>query len=80
MNAMVRDLNVFDRQKRESDDPNAPYEIIAEGDDLSDHLARMRLFAHGVNRAGFAYRGQRQNSNSFAASAYELVNSHPQQV
>jgi hypothetical protein len=69
MNAMVRDRNVFDRQKEKSDDPSAPYEIIAEGDDLSGHLARMQLFAHGVNRAGFAYRGQRQNSNSFAASA-----------
>ncbi|MBR1212581.1 hypothetical protein [Bradyrhizobium sp. JYMT SZCCT0180] len=68
MNAMVRDLNVFDKQKRESDDPNAPYEVIAEGDDLSGHLARMRLFADGVNRAGIAYRGQHQNSNSFAAA------------
>jgi hypothetical protein len=69
MNAMVRDLNVFDRQKRESDDPNAPYEVIAEGDDLSGHLARMQRFAHDVNREGIAYRGQGQNSNSFAASA-----------
>ncbi|MBR1270959.1 hypothetical protein JQ629_26130 [Bradyrhizobium sp. AUGA SZCCT0222] len=69
MNAMVRDRDAFDRKKEESDDPNAPYEIIAEGDDLSGHLARMQRFAHDVNRAGFAYRGQRQNSNSFAASA-----------
>ncbi|CAN0452271.1 unnamed protein product, partial [Phaeothamnion confervicola] len=52
------------RQKEKSDDPNAPYEVIAEGDDLSGHLVRMRLFAHGVNRAGVAYRGQNQNSNS----------------
>ncbi|MBR1194914.1 hypothetical protein JQ574_02605 [Bradyrhizobium sp. AUGA SZCCT0158] len=66
---MVRDRSVFDRQKEKSDDPSAPYEIIAEGDDLSGHLARMQIFAHGVNRAGIAYRGQHQNSNSFAASA-----------
>jgi hypothetical protein len=69
MNAMVRDRNAFDRQKEESDDPNAPYEIIAEGDDLSGHLAQMQRYAHEVNRAGFAYRGQGQNSNSFAAAA-----------
>jgi hypothetical protein len=71
MNAMVRDLNVFDKQKRESDDPNAPYEIIAEGDDLSGHLARMQRYAHDINRAGFAYRGQRQNSNTFAAAVLQ---------
>jgi hypothetical protein len=49
-----------------SSDPDAPYEVIAESDDLSGHLARMQLYAHGVNRAGFAYRGHRQNSNTFA--------------
>lgn len=31
----------------------------------------MRLFADGVNRAGIAYRGQHQNSNSFAAAALQ---------
>jgi hypothetical protein len=34
-------------------DPSAPYEIIAEGDDLSANFARMQLYAHGFNRAGF---------------------------
>jgi hypothetical protein len=52
-----------------SNDPNASHEIIAEGDDLSANLTRMQLFAQGVNRAGFAYRGQGQNSNSFASAA-----------
>jgi hypothetical protein len=49
--------------------PEAPYEEIAEGDDLSQNLARMQLFAHAVNGAGFAYRGDRQNSNTFAGAA-----------
>jgi hypothetical protein len=57
------------REHKTSHDSNAPYEIIAEGDDLSANLARMRLFAHAVNGAGFAYRGDRQNSNSFAGAA-----------
>ena len=29
----------------------------------------MQLFAHGFNKAGFAYRGDHQNSNTFAAAA-----------
>jgi hypothetical protein len=59
--------------------PNAPYEVIAEGDDLSANLARMQLFVHGLNVAGFAYRGDRQNSNSFAAAANRMskVDSSP---
>jgi hypothetical protein len=60
-----------------SDDPNAPYEIIAEGDDLSHHLARMQLFAHGFDRAGFAYRGDHQNSNSFASAALRAAELPP---
>ncbi len=31
----------------------------------------MRLFAHPLNGAGFAYRGDRQNSNSFAGAALQ---------
>ena len=61
------DAHVLDRKPGEV--PGAPYEVIAEGDDLSANLARMRLFAHAVNGAGFAYRGDRQNSNSFAGAA-----------
>jgi hypothetical protein len=52
-----------------SDDRDAPYETIAEGEDLSQNFARMQLFAHGFNRAGFAYRGDHQNSNTFAGAA-----------
>jgi hypothetical protein len=52
-----------------SDDPDAPYETIAEGEDLSQNFARMQLYAHGFNRAGFAYRGDHQNSNTFAGAA-----------
>lgn len=64
--AIVRNGQAPDAGDYPSSDRNAPYEVVAEGDDLSDHLARMRLYAHGVNRAGFAYRGHRQNSNTFA--------------
>jgi hypothetical protein len=60
-----------DVQVKASDDSNAPYETIAEGDDLSPNLARMQLFAHGVNQAGFAYRGDHQNSNSFASAVLQ---------
>lgn len=63
------DAHVRDRKPGEV--PNAPYEVIAEGDDLSANLARMQLFAHAVNGAGFAYRGVRQNSNSFAGAALQ---------
>lgn len=56
---------------------DAPYEIIAEGDDLSENLARMKLFAHGVNRAGLAYRGHHQNSNGFASGALLAGNLPP---
>jgi len=52
-----------------SDHPNAPYEVIAEANDLSENVARMQLYALGFNRAGFAYRGDRQNSNTFAGAA-----------
>ncbi|MDX6709474.1 MAG: hypothetical protein QOH96_490, partial [Blastocatellia bacterium] len=44
---------------------------------LSANLARMQLFAQGVNRAGFAYRGQRQNSNSFASAALQAGELRP---
>lgn len=67
MNARVVDM--MDRGSQESVDENPPYEVIAEGDDLSSHLDRMQLYAHGVNRAGIAYRGHHQNSNSFASGA-----------
>jgi hypothetical protein len=66
MNAEVTEVT-SDKEKRF--DPNSPYEEIAEGDDLSSHFARMQLYAHGVNRAGIAYRGSHQNSNSFASGA-----------
>ncbi|MES2192931.1 MAG: hypothetical protein V4517_00825 [Pseudomonadota bacterium] len=69
--AIVRDGQAADPRKHPSSDPNAPYEVIAEGDDLSGQLARMKLFAHGVNRAGFAYRGHHQNSNTFAGGALQ---------
>lgn len=58
-------------------DANAPYEPIAEGDDLSENLARMRLYALGVNDAGFTYRGQHQNSNSFASGALQAGGLRP---
>lgn len=64
--AIVRNGQASNAGAYPSSDPNAPYEVIAEGDDLSGHLARMQLYAHGVSRAGFAYRGHRQNSNTFA--------------
>jgi hypothetical protein len=63
------DAHVEDQKP--GDVPNAPYEIIAEGDDLSANLVRMQLFAHAVNVAGFGYRGDRQNSNSFAGAALQ---------
>ncbi|MFH1343579.1 MAG: hypothetical protein ABIL01_20600 [Pseudomonadota bacterium] len=63
------DAHVLDRKPGQV--PDAPYEVIAESDDLSANLARMRLFAEAVNRAGFAYRGDRQNSNSFAGAALQ---------
>ena len=69
------DAHVLDRNPGEV--PHAPYEEIAEGDDLSVNLARMRLFAHAVNGAGFAYRGDRQNSNSFASAALQAGELRP---
>jgi hypothetical protein len=69
--AIVRDGQAPDANEHPSSDPNAPYEVIAEGDDLSGHLARMQLFAHGVKRAGFVYRGHRQNSNTFAGGVLQ---------
>lgn len=68
MNARVSDLMKPGAQKGAAD-PNPPYEVIAEGDDLSPHFDRMQVYAHGVNRAGIAYRGDHQNSNSFASGA-----------
>jgi hypothetical protein len=56
-----------DREPNE-EDKNLAYEPIAEGADLSANWNRMQLFAHGVNRAGIAYRGDHQNSNSFASA------------
>jgi hypothetical protein len=64
-------IDAYVRERKAGHDSDAPYEIIAEGDDLSANLARMRLFAHAVNGAGFAYRGDRQNSNSFAGAALQ---------
>jgi hypothetical protein len=49
INAEVRSRKVTDDPKEPSDDPNAPYEIIAEGNDLSRHFARMQLYADGFN-------------------------------
>jgi hypothetical protein len=51
------------------DDQNYPYENIAEGPDLSSNFTKMQLYAAGVNSAGFAYRGDHQNSNTFASGA-----------
>jgi hypothetical protein len=62
-------INATVNEMEASDDPNVPYENIAEGEDLSENFARMQLFAHGFNRAGFAYRGDHQNSNTFAGAA-----------
>jgi hypothetical protein len=39
------------QRAKEGHDPDDPYEIVAEGDDLGESLARMKLFAHGFNRA-----------------------------
>ena len=50
------------------EDKKLAYETIAEGADLSSNWAKMQLFAHGFNRAGFAYRGDHQNSNSFGSA------------
>lgn len=58
-------------------DPNAPYEPIAEGDDLSEPFTRMHLFANGFNDAGFAYRGDHQNSNTFASAALKAAGLPP---
>jgi len=77
IDAQMRNRGVTDGRDEASDDPNAPYEVIAEGDDLSDHLARIQLFARGFNRAGFVYRGHHQNSNSFAAAALRAGNLPP---
>ena len=41
--AKVRDHEVSAHPKERSDDANAPYEIIAEGDDLGGHLARIEF-------------------------------------
>jgi hypothetical protein len=62
-------INAIARKAEASNHLNAPYETIAEGEDLSEKLARMQLFVHGFNQAGFAYRGDHQNSNTFAAAA-----------
>jgi hypothetical protein len=71
IDAIMRSSGSTDGPKEPCDDPNAPYEIITEGDDLSENLARMQLFASGLNRAGFAYRGDHQNSNTFAGAALQ---------
>jgi len=65
------------RKPEPSDDPNAPYEPIAEDDDLSGPFARMHLFATGFNGAGFAYRGDHQNSNTFASAALKAAGLPP---
>jgi hypothetical protein len=71
ISAKVREHEVPDAPKEESDHPSAPREIIAEGGDLSENLARMQLCAHGFNRAGFGYRGDHQNINTFASAALQ---------
>jgi hypothetical protein len=71
IHAKVRDRAESNTLEEASDDPNAPREIIAEGDDLSENLARIQLSAHGFNQAGFAHRGGRQNSNTFASAALQ---------
>jgi hypothetical protein len=64
-------INATVREAKASDDLNAPYETIDEGEDLSEKFARMHLSAHGFNDAGFAYRGDHQNSNTFSAAALQ---------
>ena len=54
-------------------DPNTPYEPVAEGHDLGEQFARMHLFALGLNDAGFPYRGDHQNSNTFASAALKAA-------
>jgi len=54
-------------------DPNEPFETIAEGPDLSEQFARMHLFARGVNDAALPYRGDHQNSNTFASGALKAA-------
>jgi hypothetical protein len=53
------------------EDQTYPYEIIAEGPDLSSNLAKIQLYAAGVNSAGFAYRGDHQNSNTFTSGGLQ---------
>ena len=62
-------INATVREVEASDGLDDPYETIAEGGDLSENFARMQIYAHGFNRAGFAYRGGHQNSNTFAGAA-----------
>jgi hypothetical protein len=47
------------------------YENISEGADLSSNWAKMQLFVSGFNSVGFIYRGEHQNSNTFAGAALE---------
>jgi hypothetical protein len=49
--------------------PVLPHTMIAEGDDLSSHWARMKEFGDEVNKTGYEYHPTSQNSNSFAAEA-----------
>jgi len=66
-----------DRWDPRKHDPGAPYEPIDEGEDLSEPYARMHLFAKGLNDAGFAYRGDHQNSNTFASAALKAAGLPP---
>jgi hypothetical protein len=50
-------------------DPNEPFETIAQGPDLGEQFTRMHLFELGVNDAALPYRGEHQNSNTFASGA-----------
>jgi hypothetical protein len=54
-------------------DPDEPFENIIEGPDLSEQFARMHLFALGVNDANLPYRGDHQNSNTFASGALKAA-------
>jgi hypothetical protein len=47
--AKIRERRAADLTEAASDDPNAPYEVIAEANDLSENVARMQLYALGFN-------------------------------
>jgi hypothetical protein len=52
-----------------SADKNLPYQIIAEDHDLSGNWQKILDYTGEFTRKGYAYRGEHQNSNTFASAA-----------